>query len=190
MAFQITKRTSKIIATVFALAIIVAAGSGYHHKTKPRHFLTVTPGVFYRSAYLRPDNLEKVLERYKIKTVVNLIGQDNPEKKTRLQNERRICREKGVKLVEMPMPVETPPTPDQLSAWLALLDSVEDHPILVHCMHGVVRTGMMAAVYEIEYLNKNNEEVLSGLPMFGHDLYMPKRKPMRDFILGYRKKTE
>jgi protein tyrosine/serine phosphatase len=90
-----------------------------------------------------------------------------------------------VRFVDMPMVPETPPSDEQLASWLALIDDPSNHPVLVHCKHGVVRTGMMVAVYEVEYLDRENRDILEDIPMFGHDLYVPHRKPMRDFILGY-----
>ena len=58
-------------------------------------------------------------------------------------------------------------------------------PILIHCAQGVIRTGMMVAIYEMEYRHKDNKQTLEQLPMFGHDLYVPKRQRMRDFITNY-----
>ena len=66
----------------------------------------------------------------------------------------------------------------------------ENLPVLVHCEHGVVRTGMLVAVYQMERLGQSNQRAIESLPMFGHDLFVPRRKPMRDFILGYEPRAE
>lgn len=79
----------------------------------------------------------------------------------------------------------TRPTAEQVAQWLKLLDGEQQWPILVHCKDGVVRSGVMAAVYETEYQGADNREVLSRLPMFGHDLHVPRREPVRQFILNY-----
>jgi hypothetical protein len=84
------------------------------------------------------------------------------------------------------MEPETPPRPEQVERWISLLGDPERLPILVHCKHGVVRTGMMVAVYQLEYGATDNEAILWGLPMFGHDLEGPHRAPMREFIRGYQ----
>ena len=92
---------------------------------------------------------------------------------------------RGVRLVEIPLEAETPPTLEQVDRWLELFDDPQNLPVLVHCEHGVVRTGMMVAVYEMEHLGQSNAGAIADLPMFGHELDVPRRKPMRDFIAGY-----
>lgn len=176
------------IATLAVVALVligaVTGGLVWRHKTSPNHFLTVTPGVLYRSGLLRSQNLAYVFDEYGIKTIVNLID-PGPMNARQLEEEMRIAAERGVRFVDIPIEPETPPDEKQLARWLALIDDPANHPVLVHCKHGVVRTGMMVAAYEVEYLDRPNREVLEDLPMFGHELYVPHRKPMRDFILGY-----
>lgn len=158
------------------------------HKAAPKHLLTVTPDVLYRSGLLRPENLEGVMDRFGIRTVVNLLPAESlsPERLERLWAEERIAGERGLRMVSIPMPAETPPTPAQLEEWLALFDDEQNLPILVHCEYGVIRTGMMVAAYEIEKLGHTGEQALADLPRFGHDINEPRRKPMRDFVLGYK----
>jgi protein tyrosine/serine phosphatase len=181
-------KSRRQIATIAVAALVlvgaVIGGLVWHHQASPNHFLTVTPGVLYRSGLLRSQNLEYVFDKYGIKTVVNLID-PGPKNAQQLGEEMRIAAERGVRFVDMPMVPETPPSDEQLASWLALIDDPSNHPVLVHCKHGVVRTGMMVAVYEVEYLDRENRDILEDIPMFGHDLYVPHRKPMRDFILGY-----
>jgi protein tyrosine/serine phosphatase len=170
-------RRRVIIAVLVTLALAggVTGGLVWHHKTSPKHFLTVEPGVLYRSGRLRTHNLEKVLDEYGIRTVVNL--------RDPLYEQRRVCQDRGVRVVDLPMRPETPPSEEQLEQWLALLDDPESRPILVHCEHGVVRTGMMVAIFEMEYARKDNRDALSDLPMFRSEPDVPER--MREFILNY-----
>lgn len=168
-----------------ALVALGAVGGAvaFHLATRIYHFETVEEGVLYRSGLLEPAELERAIELYGIRTVVSLI--DLASEREAVAEEARIVEARGLRFVELAMEVETPPTPEQLSAWLDLLADEDRHPILVHCKHGVVRTGMLVAVYQIEMGATDNEAVLQALPMFGHDLDEPYRKPMRDFIRGY-----
>jgi tyrosine-protein phosphatase SIW14 len=184
------KRLFQLFVAVLVLSVLVAGGAVWYHKTRPYHFLTVTPGVLYRSGTLQPHNLEKMIERYGIKTVVNLRPLPKQSKPDWYIEEAGICRLKGVKLVNIPMLGNTPPSEEQLAQWLTLLDNKENLPILVHCAQGVIRSGIMVAIYEMEYLKKDNERTLAELPMFGHELYVPKRKRMREFILNYVPRRE
>jgi protein tyrosine phosphatase (PTP) superfamily phosphohydrolase (DUF442 family) len=173
--------------TLFSAAVVIAAVAGgaiYWHQTAVYHFATVESGVLYRSGLLETQQLERVLDSYGIRTVVSLI--DARSHREQVARQARILRERGLSFEEIPMEPETPPRLEQVGRWLSLLDDPERLPILVHCKHGVVRTGMMVAVYRLEDGATDNEAVLRGLPMFGHDLEGPHRAPMREFIRGYR----
>ncbi|MFC1707010.1 tyrosine-protein phosphatase [Planctomycetota bacterium] len=174
-----------LILGLLIAAALIAGGLVWHHKASPYHFLPVAPGVLYRSGTLRPGNLRKVIERHGIRTVVNLRTDAETQVGDWYRHESRIVGELGAELVNLPLQYETPPAKEQIEAWLALLDDEGRLPVLVHCQHGVVRTGMLVAIYEMEYRRKGNRETLDTLPMFGHRLHQPHRKPMRDFILGY-----
>jgi protein tyrosine/serine phosphatase len=169
------------VATALLLTLAVGAGLVAHHRGQPKHFEAVTPGVLYRSALLRPEKLADVLDTHGIRTVVSLL----PPRPGQLDDEVRVTRSKGVRLVEIPMPVGARPTPAQLDEWLALLDDAGSQPILVHCEHGVVRTGMMVAVYQVEFLGVENEAALQGLPMWRHDRDDPDLGHMRATIREY-----
>lgn len=179
------RRAMRMVLVVLVLVATTATGLVWHHKAGPKHLVTVTPGILYRSGFLRPHNLRKVLDEYGIRTVVNLYITNSVETRKRVSWEARICREMDVRFVDIPMVPKTPPTPDQVAHWLTLLEDEKNLPILVHCEYGVDRTGMMVAVYEMEFLNRGNLRALADMPPFGHDLQKATRKPVRDFILNY-----
>ena len=174
---------SKPVWIAAAVVLLVGAGLVWHHKTSPYHFNEVAEAVLYRSGTLRPHNLEKVLDEYGIRTVLNVRSEKENGDAWHAQ-EARICRARNVRLVDMPLAYGTPPTPEQISRFLELVRDEQKSPVLVHCEHGVVRTGMIVAVYEMEQRRKGNEKTLEELRMFGHDL--GRHPKMRKFILGYR----
>ena len=135
------------IGMLLAVVIFISGAGIYHHKTSPEHFVVVEDGVLYRSALLNPKNLNKVIDHYGIKTVVDLSAGYDPKREALHQEEARICKGKEINWVNISMPAETPPTENQITQWLNLLKKPANHPILVHCTHGVVRTGMMVAIF-------------------------------------------
>ncbi|MEW6077819.1 MAG: tyrosine-protein phosphatase [Thermodesulfobacteriota bacterium] len=179
----ITNRRQKFYWTVMLLAamMVILGTTIYHLETRPEHFVVVEDGVLYRSALLTPDNLNKVLDRYGIKTVVDLSAEHDRKRKALHEEESRICRNKGVAWIPLSLPPETPPDDMQIARWLDLMKNPGNHPVLVHCTHGVVRTGMMTAIYEMELRGTNNRQTFAGLPTFGHDW----EDNVREFILNY-----
>jgi protein tyrosine/serine phosphatase len=152
--------------------------------TEPYHFLVVTPGVLYRSGTLDPDHLARVLNRYEIRTVVNLrTPREQSDGEWRAQ-EVTTCRQSEVELIDLPMRTNVPDI-QQIDEWLRILADPARLPVLVHCAHGVQRTGVMVAIYEMERLGKTKEEVLSGMP-FGHRLHGDAHR----FILNYVPRRE
>jgi len=176
-------------ASVFVTLFLVAAAgllSVYLYKSRPYHFLEVAKGVIYRSGTLKPHHLEAVVTAYGIRTVVNLRPVDPRRPPQWYRDETEVCRKLGIALIDMPMKPETPPSDEQLEKWLSILSDPKRLPVLVHCKHGAVRTGMMVAVFEVAFQNKDNASVLENLPMFGHSLWSDRRRPMREFVLKYR----
>ncbi len=169
------------VAALLAVIILIAGAGLYYYKSRPRHFAVVKEGVLYRSALLKPDNLKKILDDYNIKTVVSLSGYDDPENIARQKEENRICSEKGVAVISLPMFATKPPSERQITRWLNVMRNPYRPPILVHCTHGVVRTGMMVAIYEMELNGKDVQQVLSEQPTFGHDW----AENLKDFLLNY-----
>jgi protein tyrosine/serine phosphatase len=180
----------KAIILGISAALITAGGFVWYHKTRPYHFRVITPGVLYRSGWMKPHNFEKIINKYHIRTVVNLCLQSEDTFIKNCEDEQHICKANNVKLVHLPLPANTPPDDEQLLQWLNLLKDPKRLPVLVHCAQGATRTSVMVAIYEMEFLGKRNRETLEGLDTFGHEMNEPKRKAICDFILNYnRQKT-
>ncbi len=179
----------RLILAVLVVGAAVAAGLVWQHQASPRHFLEVTPGVLYRSATLRPANLEKVITRYGIRTVVNLRPADPQAPPEWYRAEAAVCRKLGVELVTLPLDDYQVPSTELAARWIALLRQKDRLPVLVHCKYGVVRTGFMVAIYEIEFFGKDPHQAVADMPAFGHDLSKPELKPIRDMVLGFEPRT-
>lgn len=151
------------VAVATALALVVA------HRLGPKHLLTVTPGVLYRSGQLTPEQLTDLIERYGIRTVVNLRSENEMGQGDwhRLQSET--ARREGARLVDLPMHTGFPPDQATHEAWLGLIEDPVAQPILVHCQYGVLRTGIMVAIYQIERLGLSSEQALERFERFGHE---------------------
>jgi protein tyrosine/serine phosphatase len=169
---------------LLGVALAVALAWVVDHRLGPKHLLTVAPSVLYRSATLPPEQLDDVIDRYGIRTVVNLRSQLENDQAWHSAQAQRL-HAKGVRLVDLPINSGFPPSSASLEGWLELLDDSESHPILVHCEYGVVRTGVMVAVYQMEVLGRSGVDSWQDFELFGGELRDPIRSRIGQWITHY-----
>jgi uncharacterized protein (TIGR01244 family) len=126
----------------------------------------VLPGQFYRSAQLSGQRLGEEIDRYGIKTVVNLRGENVG--KGWYDDEVAATAEHGARHVDFRMSARRDLTPAQTQELLALLDTAEQ-PVLVHCMSGADRTGLASVIFLQQVAGVDEEEAEWQLsPLYGH----------------------
>lgn len=173
------------------IALAALAWLFTEHPLVPKHLEPVAEGMLYRSAYLPPHQLESVVDRYGIKTVVNLRALEEYEEPGWYAEQAHLLDRKGVELLDLPMYSGWPPRKREVEAWLALLDDPERHPVLVHCEYGVVRTGTMVSLYEIEQLGEPADGAVErNLELFGKRMKEPIRSRIDTFLHEYEQSTD
>ena len=172
-----------LLITVVTVAV-VSAMVAWWHKSGPYHFLVVTPGRLYRSGTLDPADLEEVIRDHHIRTVVNLRTEGENCEGNWHAREAEVCARNGTELVELP--VDEPPSLDQVHRWFRILEEPSSGPVLVHCKHGGIRTGVMVALYQMEYLGKPPLATVGEMPLFGHPFDDPRRSDLLRFLLDYK----
>jgi hypothetical protein len=151
------------LGTTLAAAIVVVPfvhfRATYAHA---KRFREVTPGRFYRSGQLTADGLEEVIRRYGIRTVVNLQNEAPDPLIPRSYyrgpriRESELCESLGVRYVllepDLVDPACVPPDrPKVVDDFLRILDDPAAYPVLLHCKAGLHRTGLLTAIYRMEY---------------------------------------
>jgi len=164
-----------------AAVLIVAAPFVYRHQVY-YHFATVDKGRLYRCGQLSPHGMRRVVKKYKIKTVVNLLPK-SPRPEAWLVKQEAFCADNEINHVSIG--VSGTPSPNGVDRFIGVCDDERNYPILVHCKQGVYRTGIMVAIYQYHYLRMRNEEILSRMPNFGHNFSSERYKRFRNFILSY-----
>jgi protein tyrosine/serine phosphatase len=130
------------------------------------NFHEVLPGKLYRSAQLSGERLGEEIDRYGIKTVINLRGENAG--KGWYDDEVRATVAHGATHVDFGMSASKDLTPEKTQRLLALLKTAEQ-PILVHCMSGADRTGLASVIFLQQVAGVDEEEAEWQLsPLYGH----------------------
>ena len=107
------------------------------------NFHSVIPGQLYRSAQLKPGQLEDITKRHGIRTIVNLRG-ENTEKPW-YQDQRESLRELGLAFHDVTLSARAMPDITELAKLIDALKTAR-RPILVHCLNGADRSGLASAL--------------------------------------------
>jgi len=130
------------------------------------NFHEVLPGQFYRSAQLSGARLGEEIDRYGIKTVINLRGENVG--RGWYDDEVVATAAHGAAHVNFGISARRELTPERAQELLALLKTAEQ-PILVHCMSGADRTGLASVIFLQQVAGVDEEEAEWQLsPIYGH----------------------
>lgn len=116
-------------------------------------FFTVVDGQVYRSGAMRPERLQRLVQRHGIRSVIDLRSA-----RPAVDAEREALAAVGV--AHHHVPSKQMPRAETVAAVLALLDDEENRPALIHCNHGVRRAAQFEAICRIEYQRWSNERAL------------------------------
>lgn len=144
----------------------------------------VEQGQVYRSAQLVSPQLDDVLRRNGIRTVINLRGYLPDDR--RLRNEMRVCQQMGIKHIDISMSAEKLPKPLELHKLIVALKTSQ-RPLLIHCAGGSDRTGLACTLYRhiCQQIPLNRAEHDQLTWRYGH-IWFGSAHPMDDFFNMYR----
>lgn len=178
---RIVTRRRLLLAGLTSVAI-AGGGWGWREFLRDRwiakRFGVVEDGLVYRSGQLSPSLIGPILDRYRIQTVVDLIGDDprNPDQPA----EREAIQQRGIQLVRCPLIGDgTGDIREYAKAVTAIVESVrQQRPVLVHCSAGSQRTGGVIAAYRLLVQQKETGPVIQEMERFNWN-------PQRDAILTH-----
>jgi len=175
-----SKRRSRLrwIPAGLLLALLVLVAAYVALWPSMGRIAVVEEGRLYRSAELPPEKLADLCRELGIRTVVD-FRKESPKTEAEAGTLQAI----GVRYV--PLPTEQVPGPGVVERFLSVMSDENNLPVLIHCVHGVGRTGLHAAVYRIEFQGWSNEQarweamLLSGFDSFQEDT------PKGRFLMEY-----
>lgn len=159
-----------------------------------KRFREVTPGRFYRSGQMTEAGFRELVQRYGIKTVINL-QHEAPDPLLREHwlgkpqtHESELCRDLGARYVlitpdVLPQPNDLAVMPPAVAEFLKILDDPASYPVLIHCKAGLHRTGRLTAIYRMEYEGWSVGEALRELRANGYGYTVASEAD--DFIIQF-----
>jgi protein tyrosine/serine phosphatase len=150
-----------LITTPIALAV--------HQQAQTRNFRVVRPGVLYRSGQMTKDGLKRILNDYRIKTVISLRDGLTARDKA----EEEFCNSEEITFVRI-LPSQwgdvggSVPVEAGVRKFRAIMSDPSNYPVLVHCFAGIHRTGAYCAIYRMEIEHWSNARAIAEMKACGY----------------------
>ena len=185
-----------------ALAALLVAGPFVYFRTEYSHhkrLRTVDPGVLYRSGQMTAEGYRDAVAQYGFRTIINCQNEfPDPDLTAsfwdrRTIRESEVCRELGVRYVHLDPDLCADRTnsaarPQAIDQFLTIIDDPAARPVLLHCKAGLHRTGILAAVYRMEYQGWGPHRALAELKAhgFGDAAATAANDYIQQYIVNYR----
>lgn len=129
---------------------------------KQFNFHIVDDGI-WRSSQPNTESLAR-MKMHGLKTVINLRSDS-------LTNvwEKRISDSLGLQYFNFGMHGHEEQDSSFLREILNAITDSENQPVIIHCLGGKDRTGLIVGLYEKEYLGRDIESIKKEMIMYGHD---------------------
>ena len=157
-------RISKGICIFIGLAI--AAGVHIAVLVAVGNFHVVVEGEVYRSAQSSATELTRMIERYHLKSVINLRGRHADKKWYR--EEVAAVSASNIQHIDFRMSSSEELSPEQVAVLIRIMREAPK-PVLLHCDHGINRAGLASALY-LAAIKKDSEmdSEMQLSPLYGY----------------------
>jgi protein tyrosine phosphatase (PTP) superfamily phosphohydrolase (DUF442 family) len=196
MAAWVRWGLAAILVVMVVGAPVVCHRWTYAHSKRLR---AVVPGRVYRSGQMTAAGFAEAIRNHGIRTVINLQD-DYPDPDlacdclgTGTLPESELCRQLGVRFLFIApdlVPRRQVPErrPEAIERFLTVMDDPATYPVLIHCKAGLHRTGVLVAVYRMEYEGWAPREALAELldNGFGRSTGTARNDYIQQYVLTYR----
>ncbi len=145
-----------VVAGVLTLVFFGIAGGIVYYKQRlmPR-FVTVRSNALHRSG--QPCGLGlQTLRAHGIQTIVNLRKPGGHG----MEAEQAFAEKHGMSFQLIPIGYSHADMVKTTEAFLAIMDDDSNWPVLVHCSRGKERSGLLSAIFRMEYDRWSNQKAL------------------------------
>ncbi len=128
------------------LGVGILVGAGYLYIQSSGNFHVVEDKVLYRSAQLTGSDLTEFVNKYHIRSVINLRGENKGT--DWYDEEMAVVQKMHLAHADMSLSAREQLTMQEMQELVRLMTTLPT-PVLVHCGGGTDRTGLACALYQI-----------------------------------------
>ncbi len=185
------------IVAVIGVAPIVYYRNVYTYAKRLRE---VDPGRLYRSGQMTAEGFIDAVHRYGIRTIVNVQDEfPDPDLDWNFWGgetikEHALCESLGLRYVFIAPDLTLRRQvgtcrPAAIEEFLAVMDDPNNYPVLLHCHAGLHRTGVLAAIYRMEYQGWTAERAWQEMRAHGFGPWAGSavNDYVRQYVLSYRR---
>ncbi len=185
------------IVLIVGVAPVVYYRSVYAYAKRLR---VIEDGRVYRAGQMTADGFTDAIRRYHIRTVVNVQDEfPDPDLDRTFWwpgtvKERALCESLGVRYVHLKPDLVSRRLvplcrPSVIEDFLAVMDDPDNYPVLIHCHAGLHRTGVLAAVYRMEYQGWTPEQAWQEMRAHGFGPWVgtAANDYVTQYVLTYRR---
>lgn len=140
--------------------------------------------ILIRAPQPDEDDLEELHERFGVQTVVNLRGEKPGE--GWFEDERRGVSRIGARWIHLRTSGQSEPTPELVQAFLDLCQDRANWPIMIHCQGGIHRTGLLSALYRMQFQGWPAERAIEEMEDLYFDWSITDRDALKRWLRRYQ----
>ena len=181
-------------------AFMIAVPYLYYRYTleHSKRLRPIVDGVFYRSGCMSANGFRDAIQKHHIKTVIT-FWDENPDpvlQGSRFDSssikESDLCKSLDVnyKFIFVKLLPHDPNV--AIKQFLEIMDDKDSYPVLIHCKAGLHRTGVMAAIYRMEYDGWSRQDAMRELRAhgFGHFVGNTSNDYIVQYVMRYQPRNQ
>jgi len=174
-------RKAKIAVTIIVLFSLLFVGYQVY-MNEQGNFHAITEGEAYRSAQLDLDEFEYYIKKYNIRSILNLRG-ENPAKPW-YKEEITFCDANKIKHYDISLSSSKAPSQEDVRKLMEIFKNAP-RPVLIHCLAGADRSGLVAAMWKVIVDKEPKSEAEKQLSLFFGHLPIGKTAAMDRFFQSW-----